>query len=231
MAQSKKHGPFSLSQKMARAYAHPIRARALMLLGARTASPREIADEIGESLGKVSYHVRELRDAGLIELVETDSTRGGVQHFYRAAFLPIINAEGMSNLDAEEKAAASTVVISLMVADVAAAVEGRTIDRRPEQVLVRYHALVDREGWEELSELYTNMMYRSIDIGKEARERLEESGEEGIPAGMHALMFELPTADHVTQETALEWIDEEDPPIPSSGGSEGRRADEGDAEG
>ena len=130
---------------MARAYAHPIRARALMLLGARTASPREIADEIGEPLGKVSYHVSELRDAGLIELVETDSTRGGVQHFYRAAILPIIDTEGWP-ARRERAAAASTVVISLMVADVAAAVEAGTLDLRPEQVLVRYHALVDQRG-------------------------------------------------------------------------------------
>src|SRR5262245_8245332 len=79
--------PSAIGHKMARAYAHPVRARALMILGKRVASPKEIAEELGEPIGKVSYHIRDLRDTGLIELVETDASRGGVQHFYRATQL------------------------------------------------------------------------------------------------------------------------------------------------
>src|SRR3954451_8310737 len=89
MAQSKQQREGGISQRMAWAYGHPLRARALMILGGRTASPKEIAEEVGEPLGKVSYHIRELKKTGLIELVETDGSRGGVQHFYRATALPI----------------------------------------------------------------------------------------------------------------------------------------------
>ena len=128
---------------MAWAYAHPVRARALMILAARVASPREIAEELGEPLGKVSYHVRELRDAGLIELVETDGSSGGVQHFYRATRLPIVDTETAVSQDPRTRAVASAVVINLMVSDVAAAVEAGTLDSLPERVLVRYHARVD----------------------------------------------------------------------------------------
>src|SRR4051812_23632428 len=80
--------------KIVHAYGHPIRARAMMILGARVASPKEIAEERDEPIGKVSYHIRELRDAGLIELVESDDRRGGVQHFYRATRLAILDYKG-----------------------------------------------------------------------------------------------------------------------------------------
>jgi DNA-binding transcriptional ArsR family regulator len=216
---------------MASAYGHPLRARALIILADRVASPKEIAEEIGESLGKVSYHVRELRDAGLVELVETDGSRGGVQHFYRAAHLPIVNTEAAVSQDPRQRAVASAVVINLMVSDVAAAVEAGTLDLLPERVLVRFHARVDARGWEELSDLYTNAMYRSIEIDEESRERLRESGEEGMVAGLHTLVFEMPAADERSLDSTLEWVDGGGTPFPESGGSEGRRSDEGDPQG
>jgi DNA-binding transcriptional ArsR family regulator len=222
---------FSISQKMAHAYGHPVRARALVILAARVASPREIAEEIGEPLGNVSYHIRELRDAGLIELVEADGSRGGVQHFYRAAHLPVVSTETAVSQSPRKRAVGSAVVINLMVSDVAAAVEAGTLDSLPERVLVRYHARVDARGWAELSDLYTNAMYRSIEIDEESRERLRDSDAESMAAGLHTLVFEMPTADQAPLDSTLEWVDGGGTPFPESGGSEGRRPDEGDPQG
>jgi DNA-binding transcriptional ArsR family regulator len=235
MAPSKKKGEEhpAVGHVMARAYAHPVRARALMILGKRVASPKEIAKELGEPIGKVSYHIRELRDMGMIELVETDRSRGGVQHFYRAIRLAVIDREEMEAQDAAERATSSSIVINLMVSDIATAVAHGTLDSRPERVLTRYHALVDQEGWEELSELHTNTMYRSIEIHEEAAERLRHSEETGIPAATHTLVFEMPSPEEVAmkkpRELTLKWADGGDPSLQEGGGSEGRRADDGDA--
>jgi hypothetical protein len=134
-----------------------------------------------------------------------------------------------------ERAVSSAVVINLMVSDVAAAVEAGTFDSRPERVLVRYHGSFDQQGWEELSELYTNTMYRSIEIHRESVERMVESGEQGIPAGMHTLMFEMPNAEQAPMEgpmqATLQWVDGGASSFSASGGSEGREPDEGDPEG
>lgn len=233
MTQSKKQDPASISLRMARAYANPVRARALMILGARVASPSEIAEQIGETLGKVSYHIRELRDAGLIELVETDSSRGGVQHFYKATQLPIVDVEGMASQDRAERAVSSSVVLNLMVSDVAAAVEAGTLDSMPEQILVRYHAVVDQQGMEELSDLYTSTMYRAIELHKEAIARMRDSEEAGFPVAMHTLVFELPHAHENPREEAiestLEWGDAGSSSFSTRRRSEGRGSDEGDA--
>ncbi|MGW4374408.1 helix-turn-helix domain-containing protein [Streptomyces albidoflavus] len=66
-----------------RALAHPLRLRLLSLLTARAMSASEAARELGESQANVSYHMRHLLAAGLLELVEEASLRGGRAKRYR----------------------------------------------------------------------------------------------------------------------------------------------------
>ena len=63
--------------------AHPMRGRILAALDGRELSPVELAREMGASLGVVSYHVRVLADAGVVELARTSARRGAIQHHYR----------------------------------------------------------------------------------------------------------------------------------------------------
>jgi DNA-binding transcriptional ArsR family regulator len=76
-----------------RALAHPLRLAVLSALRDRTASPRELALELGVSLPKLSYHVRELAGVGLILLVEERPVRGVKEHFYTAAGRTFVSAE------------------------------------------------------------------------------------------------------------------------------------------
>lgn len=68
-----------------RALAHPLRGRILAAVGAGTTSPVELARELGEPLGVVSYHVRVLAKTGLLEPAGTSPRRGALQHHYRAS--------------------------------------------------------------------------------------------------------------------------------------------------
>lgn len=70
-------------EALAKALSHPLRAQALTIFGERTAGPKEIADELAEKLPNVSYHVRVLEELGLIELVEEETVRGSIAHFYK----------------------------------------------------------------------------------------------------------------------------------------------------
>jgi DNA-binding transcriptional ArsR family regulator len=77
--------PEDLGRRVHRALAHPLRVRILEAAADRDeVSPVELATELGESLGVVSYHVRTLADAGLLELSGTSFRRGAVKHHYRA---------------------------------------------------------------------------------------------------------------------------------------------------
>ena len=66
-----------------RAMAHPMRGRILAALDGRELSPVELARELGATLGVVSYHVRVLAEAGVVELARTTARRGAIQHHYR----------------------------------------------------------------------------------------------------------------------------------------------------
>ncbi len=88
--------------RMGRALAHPLRIRILLALAETDdRSPVQIARELQESLGNVSYHTRYLSDLGAVVLVRTGSNRGAVQHFYglnpalRVA-LPVVRELGIA---------------------------------------------------------------------------------------------------------------------------------------
>src|SRR3954453_3570356 len=73
-----------LDEGLLKAISHPLRHRLLSMLDGRTASPNELARELGMPLGRGSYHIRLLADLGAIELVDTQPRRGALEHFYRA---------------------------------------------------------------------------------------------------------------------------------------------------
>src|SRR3954453_22069864 len=77
-------GAAELDEGLLKAISHPLRHRLLGMLDGRTASPNELARELGLPLGRVSYHIRLLHDLGAIELVGTEPRRGALEHFYRA---------------------------------------------------------------------------------------------------------------------------------------------------
>ena len=79
------------------------------MLDGGEASPKELATQLGEKLGNVSYHVRILVRLGLIELVRETPRRGAVEHHYRSAPRPeaVLNLElGLDEAGWREAAAA-----------------------------------------------------------------------------------------------------------------------------
>ncbi|HEX6918990.1 MAG TPA: helix-turn-helix domain-containing protein, partial [Actinomycetes bacterium] len=66
-----------------RAVAHPVRLRILSLLTGAPMSAAEVARELDISHANASYHVRQLVAAGLLDLAEERSNRGGRERRYR----------------------------------------------------------------------------------------------------------------------------------------------------
>jgi len=85
-------------QRIAEAFVHPLKLRILALMAAPPPprapaegvpepgwSPNSLCRALGTRLGNVSYHVRQLEKAGLIELVATKQRRGALEHYYMRA--------------------------------------------------------------------------------------------------------------------------------------------------
>src|SRR6188768_4571131 len=109
--------------RIAKALAHPLRARILQRLGERVASPGDLAVELGAPLGVVSYHVRMLRDYDCVELVRTEPRRGAVQHFYRATARPNLDKEQWRTLPSGLRRELSGETLGAVVDDMRAAAE------------------------------------------------------------------------------------------------------------
>src|SRR3954454_2182147 len=88
----------SPQEVLVKALNHPVRVKALTILTERIASPKEISDEAEIPLSNVSYHVRVLEDLGLVEIMEEESVRGAVAHFYKAVERPLIHSADWEKL-------------------------------------------------------------------------------------------------------------------------------------
>ena len=85
-------------QRIAEAFVHPLKLRILALMAEPPPpraigtgspepswSPNNLYVALDEPLGNVSYHVRQLEKAGLIELVAVKQRRGALEHYYTLA--------------------------------------------------------------------------------------------------------------------------------------------------
>jgi DNA-binding transcriptional ArsR family regulator len=132
--------------RFVRALSHPLRVRILALLQERTASPRELAEWLGATLGTVSYHVRALHEFGLIELVRTSQVRGAIAHHYRAKVRPRVSDEAWSAAAPVVKQAAVGAALQT-VDDYARASAAAGGFDRAEAHLTRTGLRLDEKGW------------------------------------------------------------------------------------
>jgi DNA-binding transcriptional ArsR family regulator len=182
----------SMETTLAAIVAHPTRVRCFSILAERTASPVEIAQEIGKDVGHVGYHVRKLQELDLIELVDERPVRGAVEHFYRAIERPVVREEGFANQTLAEREVFTRYALQLHVADIARAMDEHTFDGRPNRALIRMPMVVDEEGFKELADLHVEMYERTLDIQAQSDERRANSEDEGIPSVSTTMFFETP---------------------------------------
>jgi DNA-binding transcriptional ArsR family regulator len=69
-----------------RALAHPARQRMLFRLGREAATLSRLAADLGISKGSAAYHLKVLREAGLVHLESTRKVRGGTEEYFRRSF-------------------------------------------------------------------------------------------------------------------------------------------------
>jgi DNA-binding transcriptional ArsR family regulator len=187
-----KSGTASMETTLAAIVAHPTRARCFMILAERTASPVEIAQQIGKDVGHVGYHVRKLQQLDLIELVDERPVRGAVEHFYRAIERPYVSEEEFAAQSVEEREVFTRYVLQCHVSDIARAMDEHTFDARANRAMLRTPMLIDEEGFAELADLHIEMYERTLDIQAKSAERMAAAGEDGIPTMSTSMFFETP---------------------------------------
>lgn len=179
-------------ESLAAIVTHPLRRRIWYAMTEHPISPREISNQLQEPVNDVSYHMRRLRDLGILELSGTRPVRGATQHFYRAVRRPDLSNEEVAELDPEETVASATNILQIEFADAATALEENTLVERPEHYVFRFPANLDEEGWQEFHAIFAEAADRLYEA--EARcvdRRREKGGEPGSVAVVaHLNLFE-----------------------------------------
>lgn len=171
---------------------HRLRVQALTVLSDRIASPKEIAKQLGARLSVVSHHVKELLNAGLIELVDEQPRRGTVEHFYRSILRPLLGNEEWEKLSLEERKQFSAWIVQLVMGDIAKAMDAGTFDARMERHATRVPLYVDEEGWRELVQIHATALDAEFQVQAASAERMAKSGEDGFHVSASILCMEVP---------------------------------------
>jgi DNA-binding transcriptional ArsR family regulator len=173
---------------LAKALAHPLRTRILAALEDRTASPSELASELGAPLGVVSYHVRRLAGLRFLKLVKRVPRRGAVEHYYTAVAGPHITSSAWGSTPALAKQA----MISSVLTDVGrraadAATTGGFDDSLSH--ISRTPVTLDREGWKEAARELDALLARIREIEAESAQRLARADHAGERRAEAVLML------------------------------------------
>jgi DNA-binding transcriptional ArsR family regulator len=153
-----------------KAISHPLRVRILAMLQERTASPSELSEWLGATLGTTAYHVRALHKLGLIELADETRVRGAIEHHYRAGTRPMVSEEAWAQAPPIAKQAA--IGSSLQVIDEytrKSAAEGGF--DRAEAHLSRTAIEIDAKGWEQLNKVCLKFVEQVEKIEAASKER------------------------------------------------------------
>ncbi len=183
-----------VDQKVIKALAHPVRAQALAILNERVASPNEIAQQLGQGVGHVSYHINVLKSCECIELVDTVPRRGAVEHYYRATARVFLDDEEWRRLPASVRPALSATLMQDLVDDAAGALSAGTFDARDDRHFSWTPMIVDEEGWSDVNAVLRSALDRILEIQSASATRLAGTGRPGIKMSVATMAFETPAA-------------------------------------
>lgn len=177
-----------IDHELVRALSHPIRVNILEALQGRVASPSELAKEMDESLGVVSYHTNTLVECGCLELVNTKPRRGALEHFFGVTPRSFIGHQDWRRAPASLRGGITSAAFQTFIDKASEAIEAGTIDSRDDTTLNWMPMTVDAEGWREVAEVMEETLKQLVDIHSRSSKRLD--GEEGMPIVVGLAAFE-----------------------------------------
>ncbi len=169
---------------------HPYRIDSLAILNERVASIAEIAEIMGVPVNRLEHHIRDLYDAGCIEIARIEQRRGAHEHYYCASLRPNISDEAWATLSLEERLEISSLVFAAIMAEALGALRVWTFDSRVDRHLSWRILHLDEEGWSELVEEKAESLERTEAIQANAYHRMASSEDADISVIAGAFAFE-----------------------------------------
>jgi DNA-binding transcriptional ArsR family regulator len=182
--------------RLVKALAHPLRVSILSALEHRTASPSELADELGVPLPNLSYHIRMLVQLDLLKLVRTRPRRGAIEHYYKANGPVSVSDQAwgeVPSLVKEAMVSSSLRSIGKQV-DAAAAVGGFD---DPSSVVARQTLKLDAKAYKDLSRKLVELDTYAQKLQAESDKRRKGSDHtDEFDAGIVFMLFKSSPVEH-----------------------------------
>jgi DNA-binding transcriptional ArsR family regulator len=169
----------------------PVRLSALEMLNEREASVEEVAAKLGMSVSAVADHLTEMCEGGLIEAVSGTSGGGTAERRYRALMQLQWSDERWVEFSLEERRRLSAWIVHVFNADIQEALGSGSFDARPDAHASRTPAVVDEQGWLELTRIQNEALEAGLAVQAACAERLAEREEEGIAVMSAMFCFEM----------------------------------------
>lgn len=180
----------SIEEVVAYAVSHRIRVQILIVLNQGIYTVGEIANIIGEPPNKVGNHVRELVEAGSIEIADTKRRRNTQQHYYRAVRPPYYSEAEIAAMPWQQRQVTAGLVIQSLVAEMMAGLWAGKMHDDPRVWLAWDRFNLDEEGRQELCDEQEDCWKRLNEVKARSANRVARSGEETDPYIVSVLGFE-----------------------------------------
>jgi DNA-binding transcriptional ArsR family regulator len=174
--------------KLIRAIAHPIRQRALAVIGDRPATGAELATTLGVSTATLRYHLRALVETGLVEPVDLRTPGKTGRQGYRRCGVPNIPEDVWKRLPEElRRLVISTLLIQVDTEIRLAASAGGFL--QPGSRLHRSALTLDQEARAQLAGELDALARRARELEALSRRRLAASAQPAPIAALAVLML------------------------------------------
>lgn len=146
---------------------HPVRLDAYLATFEAMGSPSEISKLLRKSISDVAFHMGELKNEGVIELVKRAQRRGAVEHYYKASEPPEIDEEQWREMPKSARRRIVALGLQVVIADTLSALRHGKFEDDDDMYLVWMPMRLRQAGKDAVTELQAEMLRRMIAIKEE----------------------------------------------------------------
>jgi DNA-binding transcriptional ArsR family regulator len=167
-----------IEERVSYALGHRVRVEVLTLLNEGVYTAEQIASLIGESRQNVHHHLKELLDAGSIEIARIEKRRNADLHYFRAVEMADYDEAAIAALSPAQRQEVAGLIVQHSTAEIMAALAAGKLSNDPKVMLAWRWFNLDHQGREDLAAEQERYWERIQEIDAESANRRADSNEE-----------------------------------------------------
>lgn len=193
---TKQSSPKLIDPKLLKAQSHPIRAHILNILSEGPSSPARMQRRMDDvHLNLVCHHIKVLREAELIELIDVRMHGGRKEHIYRATRRQFFDLEEWLAIDERFRQPLVTTIIEQISEDTSRSIAEGKFNLLPDGHLSRSPLELDVEGWQEVVDALETALESVLEAHARSAERAAAGEKPKIAARVVMMQYPIGPED------------------------------------